>query len=570
MSIEKAYNSWAEQYDTNKNKTRDLDIKSTIATLDKYDFKKVLELGCGTGKNTVFFLLLLYSSILIAQPGFIKAYNFGYPTAVRFNAMVLDDSEIVLCGYLRDSVPPYQQGVIFAKLDTLGNVLNYTTHFDTSGNNFASGNSLSANVLARLQDSTGYVFTGSTLGGPEGFVMKFDIEGNLVWSKILEDTESLQGLYTKLIETETGLLIGGAKQNSVDGENDIFLIKTDKEGNLLWERFYGALSQSDILSTLLRVNNNEYILGGTERSSAATNGTQIKIYSIDSLGIEKWSWSTNTPIITGESENAGCFGLHQNENGNWVYATVRFEDQQFSNWYAQAQFVVRDSNFNLITERVYDDLDGQTNNFYNLIPLSDGDWLGVGSNGELVAPPTSVIGHNYSWMMRISNSEDGLTSLGDSLWTRLDLAFPDSQYASVQYLHSAVELQSGNIIASGYFGSFSQGQIDHGLLIKVNQHGCIDTVNCNPTNFPNITIANKEISSPDLNIYPNPARHILYIDSEAIPIWDKLELIDMTGQIVKVEKNKEEMKMDGLPPGLYVLRLWYNGQFWTRRVVRQY
>ncbi len=52
MSIEKAYNSWAEQYDTNENKTRDLDIKSTIETLSKYDFKNVLELGCGTGKNT--------------------------------------------------------------------------------------------------------------------------------------------------------------------------------------------------------------------------------------------------------------------------------------------------------------------------------------------------------------------------------------------------------------------------------------------------------------------------------------------------------------------------------------
>jgi ubiquinone/menaquinone biosynthesis C-methylase UbiE len=52
MNIEKAYNSWAMQYDTNENKTRDLDIKSTIKTLSHYEFKNVLELGCGTGKNT--------------------------------------------------------------------------------------------------------------------------------------------------------------------------------------------------------------------------------------------------------------------------------------------------------------------------------------------------------------------------------------------------------------------------------------------------------------------------------------------------------------------------------------
>ena len=56
MNIEKAYNIWADQYDTNLNETRDLDAKSTIETLNKFDFSKVIELGCGTGKNTNYLL----------------------------------------------------------------------------------------------------------------------------------------------------------------------------------------------------------------------------------------------------------------------------------------------------------------------------------------------------------------------------------------------------------------------------------------------------------------------------------------------------------------------------------
>ena len=56
MSIEKAYNIWSDQYDTSLNKTRDLDKKSTIGTLKKFDFSTVIELGCGTGKNTSFLL----------------------------------------------------------------------------------------------------------------------------------------------------------------------------------------------------------------------------------------------------------------------------------------------------------------------------------------------------------------------------------------------------------------------------------------------------------------------------------------------------------------------------------
>ena len=56
MSIENAYNIWAHQYDTNVNRTRDLDKTCTIETLNNLVFKNVLELGCGTGKNTEWLL----------------------------------------------------------------------------------------------------------------------------------------------------------------------------------------------------------------------------------------------------------------------------------------------------------------------------------------------------------------------------------------------------------------------------------------------------------------------------------------------------------------------------------
>lgn len=56
MSIEQSYNQWVSQYDTNVNRTRDLDQKAAIETLGKFSFSRVLELGCGTGKNTQWLL----------------------------------------------------------------------------------------------------------------------------------------------------------------------------------------------------------------------------------------------------------------------------------------------------------------------------------------------------------------------------------------------------------------------------------------------------------------------------------------------------------------------------------
>ncbi len=52
MTIQEAYNVWADQYDTNANKTRDLEGAALRQTLSTVVFQNCLEIGCGTGKNT--------------------------------------------------------------------------------------------------------------------------------------------------------------------------------------------------------------------------------------------------------------------------------------------------------------------------------------------------------------------------------------------------------------------------------------------------------------------------------------------------------------------------------------
>ena len=56
MNVEQAYNQWALQYDTNLNKTRDLEAMAIREMLAGMPYAKVLEIGCGTGKNTAFLL----------------------------------------------------------------------------------------------------------------------------------------------------------------------------------------------------------------------------------------------------------------------------------------------------------------------------------------------------------------------------------------------------------------------------------------------------------------------------------------------------------------------------------
>jgi ubiquinone/menaquinone biosynthesis C-methylase UbiE len=52
MSVQQAYNEWSLSYDSDRNLTRDLDRRVTATCLGDERFQSILEVGCGTGKNS--------------------------------------------------------------------------------------------------------------------------------------------------------------------------------------------------------------------------------------------------------------------------------------------------------------------------------------------------------------------------------------------------------------------------------------------------------------------------------------------------------------------------------------
>lgn len=65
MEVQEAYNLWAEQYDTNANRTRDLEAVSLRETLQNFQFTNCLEIGCGTGKNTEWLLTIANNIVAV-------------------------------------------------------------------------------------------------------------------------------------------------------------------------------------------------------------------------------------------------------------------------------------------------------------------------------------------------------------------------------------------------------------------------------------------------------------------------------------------------------------------------
>lgn len=89
MNTQEAYNQWSKTYDEVVNKTRDLEGKALREILGKKNFENILEIGCGTGKNSIWLVesakfvtsVDLSNEMLVKAKEKIKAENINFVQA---------------------------------------------------------------------------------------------------------------------------------------------------------------------------------------------------------------------------------------------------------------------------------------------------------------------------------------------------------------------------------------------------------------------------------------------------------------------------------------------------------
>ncbi len=228
--------------------------------------------------------LLLFASLFFITNLYsqiIFEENFGNsPSIEQANSIIQHDDVVVLAG-ITTLQTNGGDDILLVKLDTLGNLI--------WKKNFGGVKNDRANEIRLLND--GYLLAGHTksfgAGNQDFYLIKTDFDGNLIWERTY-GTPMLESCVDVRLTAEGGFLMFGNAINDEEQGEDWLLIKTDAMGNEEWSNYYGTpYYDRPILSQTL--SDGSYLIYGLY------NG-YWRILKIDTNGGLVWEygeWSSN-------------------------------------------------------------------------------------------------------------------------------------------------------------------------------------------------------------------------------------------------------------------------------------
>ncbi len=146
-------------------------------------------------------------------------------------------------------------------------------------------------VMAALVQTPdgGYVLGGYSpdSAGAHGFhLMKTGAAGNLLWTRTVGGFSDEWG-YSLINTWDKGLAMGGLTYSFGQGQHDAYIVKLDSLGALQWSRVVGG-SNFDYLTSIVQTSDSGYVAAGTTESFGA-GSYDVYIVKLDRLGNVLWT-----------------------------------------------------------------------------------------------------------------------------------------------------------------------------------------------------------------------------------------------------------------------------------------
>ena len=144
-------------------------------------------------------------------------------------------------------------------------------------------------------------------------VVKINTNGLELWNKTFGGDELDEGRGVSM-DTDGNIVVTGYTRSKGAGDADMWMIKLDPDGKLLWDKTFGGTSR-DYGNSVLVDRNGDYVVAGST-ASKGTGFADVWVVKLDKTGKKIWD-----KTFGGENEDK-AFGIIQDGQGNYVLAGV--------------------------------------------------------------------------------------------------------------------------------------------------------------------------------------------------------------------------------------------------------
>lgn len=303
------------------------------------------------------------------------------------------------------------------------------------------GSSYDLGYSVKQTSDGGFIVVGSTesngAGSKDVWLIRTNPSGDVLWSKTFGESGFDVGSSVRQ-NTDGGFIIVGETRSFNADSTDILLIRTDSLGNLIWLNTYGGLNVQ-VGTDVQQTSNGGFIVSGYKVTDSLSHSNAI-LLKVNGLG-------TNVQLFQFDSGDFDyATSVVQNNSGGFAFTgNSKFSSTDYNIW-----LVVTDPSGNIISDRTYGGSESEYGS--SIIYTNDGGYAIGGTTFSFGA------GGADFWLVRTNNS-------GDTLWTKT-YGGP-----STELLSSICQTYDGGFIMTGYTSSFGFGGSTDLWLVRTNNLG---------------------------------------------------------------------------------------------------
>jgi len=275
------------------------------------------------------------------------------------------------------------EDILIIKTNNFGDTIWTTRYLDLSINGSYKG----VQSIHQAADST-YTISGTyyhTIGstGFDYYLMKLDHNGDSLWTKTYGSTQT-ETLHSTQQTSDGGFILAGSVFYFTSSDNDIYLVKTDVNGDTLWTKTYGDISRQEQGYSIQQTSDGGFILAANTGLGTLGNNDSY-LMKLDAVGDTIWT----------RTYDGGTKSIEQTTDGGYVLSGMKGNQMHVLKTDANGDSLWAQSYFSIAEKDVA----------FSIQQTTDGGYI-VAGGGQLIH-----LGGSHAYLIKLDAN-------GDSLWTQ--------------------------------------------------------------------------------------------------------------------------------------------------------